>query len=118
MCKLAILAVLFSVVSLYASQNILGGFFNISVKDKVVIRLVDFAVKEYNQNRSIHYGLLSIVNARQQIVNGFNYELSILVKSTICKQCSVYKCVHLVRTKDWKNYTKLNESSCKIYVWF
>ncbi len=73
---LAVLAFLAGAQGLHA--QVAGGWSNVSVKNKQVVAAARFAAKEWAMQEIVKFK--KIISARQQVVAGMNYELTLLMK--------------------------------------
>lgn len=58
--------------------QVAGGWSNVSVKNKQVVAAARFAAKEWAMQEIVKFK--KIISARQQVVAGMNYELTLLMK--------------------------------------
>jgi hypothetical protein len=62
----------------HVHAQVAGGWSNVPVTDPNVVKAARFAVEEQGRQESVT--LKKIVRARQQVVAGMNYEVTLLVK--------------------------------------
>ena len=55
-----------------------GGYAQVSIKDKNVVKAAKFAVKERAKSQNTKVNLVEIKNAKMQVVAGRNYEMCLL----------------------------------------
>jgi len=67
-----------SAVFAQRSDQIAGGYSDISIKDKAVVKAAKFAVKERARSQNTKVNLVEIKNAKTQVVAGRNYEICML----------------------------------------
>ncbi len=72
----AVLMILAGVHGLHA--QVVGGWSKVSVKNKEVVAAARFAAKEWAMQEIVKFK--KIISARQQVVAGMNYELTLLMK--------------------------------------
>lgn len=77
---LAFLFIVFACASNIFAQKepVVGGYAEVSVKDKNVIKAAKFAVKERAKTQNTKVNLVVIKNAKMQVVAGRNYELCLM----------------------------------------
>jgi hypothetical protein len=82
-----LLAFAMSTTNSMGKEPLEGGFSNVSLKDKDVIKAAEFAVKtelaamqKKNDKKVIKLTLVKILGAQQQVVAGMNYMLKLKVK--------------------------------------
>ncbi len=77
---LVVLFVVFACASSIFAQKepVVGGYAEVSVKDKTVVKAAKFAVKERAKTQNTKVNLVEIKNAKMQVVAGRNYELCLL----------------------------------------
>lgn len=59
-------------------EPVVGGYAEVSIKDKNVIKAAKFAVKERAKTQNTKVNLVEIKNAKMQVVAGRNYEICMM----------------------------------------
>ncbi|MEP6900354.1 MAG: cystatin domain-containing protein [Actinomycetota bacterium] len=96
-------------------EPIAGGYANADVANTEVIAAAKFAVKKRSKSQKAAIGLLSIKNARIQVVAGLNYELCLWVNFRKKNQKAVEQFVKVVVYRNLKNAFSLTgwlEENC------
>ncbi|XP_005381031.1 PREDICTED: cystatin-C-like [Chinchilla lanigera] len=97
------------------------------INDKEVQNIVDFTLREYNNdNNDLNLSsLVRVLRARQQVVGGMNYYLDLEIGRTTCVKnrsnqvnCPLSEeptqlCSFVVYSRSWEDYTVLTKSRCR-----
>lgn len=125
----ALFAVLFALLSL-GWAGLVGGWSAADKNSEVVKENAEFSVSQYNlqSNYNFVYTMISLEDAREQVVSGMNYKLTLVLGNTACKKSEDYinkhcplltgsklkklKCVFSVYDIPWQNKRTLTGKWC------
>ena len=76
----ALLLIVFACSSAAFAQRepVVGGYAEVSVKDKTVVKAAKFAVTQRAKTQNTKVNLVEIKNAKMQVVAGRNYEICLM----------------------------------------
>lgn len=77
-CALLFVVFAFSSNAFAQKPPVAGGYSEISIKNKDVVKAAKFAVKERAKSQNTKVNLVEIKNAKMQVVAGRNYEICLL----------------------------------------
>ncbi|XP_077312681.1 cystatin-C-like [Lithobates pipiens] len=107
-----------------------GGWSAADKNSEEVKEIAEFSVSQYNlqSNDDSVYGMISLKRAREQVVAGMNYELTLVLGNTACKKSEDYinkpcplltgsklkkrKCVFKVYDIPWQSKRTLTGKQC------
>ncbi|XP_018409463.1 PREDICTED: cystatin-2-like [Nanorana parkeri] len=114
----------------FSCAQLLGGWETANKNSKMVKEIAAFSVSQYNlqSNERFLSKIISVLDAKQQVVAGMNYELTILLGNTACKKGKNYmnkpcplltgsklkkvKCIFTVYDIPWENERTLEGKQC------
>uniref|UniRef100_A0A3B3I255 Cystatin domain-containing protein n=1 Tax=Oryzias latipes TaxID=8090 RepID=A0A3B3I255_ORYLA len=119
----------FAALLTVGSAQVPGGPTDINANDPEVQAALKFAMKEYNKGSSDQYlyVVVDVIRVQGQVVEGYNYFLTVKIAKTLCRKnsnvsgCSpirnspmakTYECTFVVWSRPWLNDIQLMEQQC------